>query len=241
MARNETLANLNTRAYDLAGIPEPANETAGYITKPQMRRFLNEGIGLYYRTLVSCSPDWVERDHPVTVVAGTATYSLPSDFWKVRSVGVAYHGRIIPMRRYMSSERYQLQISSQIPDWRYRIVDSGIRLTGEVQFQIRPEPQAGATVTVFYIPNAPKLNTDGTDDTEQLDGVVGWDEVIVMHATIKVKEKQEEDVADLQGDLAVLLGEINVDATDRDEGEPKRVRDVELDLVDSDIYARWSR
>ncbi len=238
MARNETLANLITRAYELAGIPEPANETAGYIIKPQMRRFLNEGIGLYYRTLVSCSPDWVEREVDVSVVAGTATYSLPSDFWKIRSVGVLYNGRIIPMRRYMSSERYQYQTARQIPDWRYRIVDSGIRLTGEVQFRVRPDPQTGATVTVYYIPNAPRLNTDGTDDTEQLDGVVGWDEVIVLHATIRAKEKQEEDVADLKDDLGVLLGEIGVDATDRDEGEPKRVRDVELDLINSDLWLR---
>jgi len=158
-----------------------------------------------------------------------------------RSVSIPYNGRDIPMRRYMSSERYQYQVSAQIPDWRYRIVDSGIRVSGTVQFEIRPTPDQAATVTVFYIPNPPLLATDGTDDAIELDGVAGWDEAVVLHATIKVKEKQEEDVADLKADLSAILNEVLLDATDRDEGEPKRVRDVELDVLDADFYWRYQR
>jgi len=241
MARNQSLLNLITRAYNLAGIPVPTRETVGYVTPPEMRRFINEGLALWYRSIVRASPDWVESSTTVSVVSGTASYSMPADFWMPRSVSVLYNGRDIPMPRYMSSERYQFQVSSQIPDWRYRVVDSGIRVGGAVQFQIRPEPNQSATVTVFYIPNPPLLATDGSDDAIELDGVAGWDEAICTHAAIKVKIKQEEDVTDLKDDLASLLAEVSLDATDRDEGEPKRVRDVELEVMDSDFYGRYSR
>lgn len=238
MARNQSFGTLLTRAYELTGIPLPANETAGYIPKPEMRRYLNEGLARVFRTIVRSSPDWVEIETSVAVVSGTDTYAMPVNFWQVRSVSVAYQGRDIPMRRYMSSERYQYQTGSQIPDWRYRIVDSGIRVTGAVQFQIRPTPTTAATVTVYYLPNPPLLTTNGTDDGVVLDGVAGWDDLAVLHAAIKAKEKQEEDVADLKDDAAGIEAEISVDATDRDQGEPKRVRDVERDTLETDMMWR---
>ena len=232
MPRTQTFLQLQNRAYEEADIRIPTGETDGYIIRPEMRRFINSGIALFYRTLVRANKDWATKDAPITlpIVSGTATYALEPDFWLITDVEISYQGRWILMRRFMPKEKRQLQTARQLTDWRYRLVDSGVRVAGAAALNIRPTPNTAATLRYYYVPNPPRMETDGTDDAVELDYVAGWEDAVVWHAVIKIQDKQEEDSSAKSADLAALLNQVEKDAADRDEGEPKRVRDVELEF-----------
>jgi hypothetical protein len=232
MPRTRTFLQLQDEVYERADVRE------SHIERPEMRRLVNGGLARLYRILVRASPDWVESSTDLAVVSGTAVYAMPADFWMIRNVAFNDNGRWIPMRRFMSSERYQFQTGSQKWDVRYRIRDSGIRVGGTAQLELRPEPNWSDTVRVAYIPAPPSLDLTGADDAVTLDGVAGWEEFVILDAVIKLKEKQEEDATSEIGDLVRLKADIAEDASDRDEGEPKRVRDVENELSDVDFWFR---
>lgn len=234
MARTKTFLQLQDEVYERADVQE------AYITRPEMRRLVNAGIARLYRLMVSSSADWVETDATLAITSGTAAYDLPEDLWQVRTVAYLDGTTWVPIRRAMSSERFQYQTNSIKADTRYRVRDSGVRIGGSTRIELIPTPTWSGSVKVWYLPNPPQLTTAAaTDDAAPLDGVAGWDEMVVLDAVIKIKAKQEEDPTVEAASLAALEAEVRRDASDRDQGEPKRVRDVSCDMAGTDDW--WRR
>jgi hypothetical protein len=94
----------------------------------------------------------------------------------------------------------------------------------------------GPTVTLTLNDNAPPMTLSvsgpssfsfsSTSVNNQIDGVNGWEEFIVVDAAIKALEKAEYDTSTLMVSKAALLKRIEDAATNRDTGAPMSVSDV---------------
>lgn len=81
-----------------------------------------------------------------------------------------------------------------------------------------------AGVRLLYTPTPPRL----TYDSDTLDDIANWSDWVVYDVIIKlVGGKEEGDASQFERLLAKLNDRINEMATNRDVGEPDRIRDVD--------------
>ena len=83
-------------------------------------------------------------------------------------------------------------------------------------------PESGKTMRVYYIPAPSKL----TSDSDTVDGVSGWEELIIVDVAIKAKDKEESDVTVLSQERQYLLQRIESMSQNRDANMPDRPTDV---------------
>jgi hypothetical protein len=209
MARTRTLLQLRTEVRNRGDFQSVRH------TDAELTRSINESIAELYDLLVSSNKDYYLDSKDYSVVAGTDTYALPTDFYKVVGVDVQDSSRWRLMRRFNWSERNQLQ-ESAATKWntRYRVMGSNLRL--------RPSPSWTGTIRFWYIPAPAELVNDG----DTFDGIAGWEEYVITDCVIKGRVKDEDDVRDLLIAKEKLEKRIKHESHERDDGEPDRVRDV---------------
>lgn len=79
-------------------------------------------------------------------------------------------------------------------------------LVGDDNVHLLPAPPSGQTYRVWYVPSPAKL----TQDTDTIDGVNGWEMLIVYDVAIKARIRDRIDAADLVRERAVLLDRLEV-------------------------------
>jgi hypothetical protein len=84
---------------------------------------------------------------------------------------------------------------------------------------MNPLPQANQTIRVWYVPEMTTLAVDA----DEVKGVSGWTEYIIIDAAIKCMQKEESDVSVLMAQKAAMLKRIDGAAANRDAGEPQTV------------------
>src|SRR5690606_12866982 len=101
------------------------------------------------------------------------------------------------------------------PACTYRIVGPNI--------EFNPRPSSG-DYTLVYVPVPGTLS----DDSDELDGVLGYEEWVVVSASIDIltKEEAHETAAILQGELHALEQDILDDAKAAELSESPTVQDV---------------
>ncbi len=155
----------------------------------------------------------------LTITAdGSATYSMESDFWAVLSVHfVDAGGHFFELRRH--DHRHRPDTSWNSDAQTYRIIGSSIELS--------PIPLTG-TYSVRYVPVPPTLTND--DDT--VDGVLGWEEYVVLVVAAKLlqKEGSNDQANPLRQDAQMLLQRI------QDESQA-----AELNETNTVVNTRWGR
>jgi hypothetical protein len=92
------------------------------------------------------------------------------------------------------------------------------RLFGNTLYFI-PTPSAGQFVRLWYVPRMAQL----LKDTDQLDGVSGWTEYVIIDAAIKALQKEESDVSVLLAQKQMIIDRINSSAMNRDAGSPDTI------------------
>jgi len=96
------------------------------------------------------------------------------------------------------------------------------RLSGNrIVFQM---PSSGA-FRLIYTPQIRPL----VYDTDEVDGVSGWTDLIVIDTAMKAKMKRDDPVQELMMRKAQIVDRIQKMAMNRDSGQPKRVTDRLLD------------
>ncbi len=135
---------------------------------------INEAITSLYDELVMAAPPhyYLTIGTPFTTVAGTASYTT------------ALPTDFYKLSRVQVTEQNGHQRTLQTMD-----PDEKMVLTA---------PAGGDTVTLEYIPTPTALTTDGST----FDGVNGWEEMVVLEATLKVYRKKKLDVSQLMAEYA---------------------------------------
>jgi hypothetical protein len=126
-------------------------ENSQFITSDEWRRMINRGYAELFDLIVTSanSEDYFLKSGTVSLVSGTSTYDLPTDFYKSRGVDLNTGGSVVPLRRYNFSERNVGGLYSVASDMRYHIQGNSI--------VFNPKPSSSDTVTIYYIPSPRKF------------------------------------------------------------------------------------
>ncbi len=127
-------------------------ENSQFITADEWRRMLNRSYAELYDLIVTSanSEDYFLKSGTISLVSGTATYDLPTDFYKSRGVDLNTGGSKVPLRRYNFSERNVGGLYSVASDMRYHIQGNSI--------VFNPDPSSSDTVTIYYIASPRKFD-----------------------------------------------------------------------------------
>ena len=126
-------------------------ENSQFITNDEWRRMINRGYAELYDLIVTSanSEDYFLKSGTISLVSGTSTYDLPTDFYKSRGVDLNTGGSVVPLRRYNFSERNVGGLYSVASDMRYHIQSNSI--------VFNPKPSSADTVTIYYIASPRKF------------------------------------------------------------------------------------
>jgi hypothetical protein len=181
-------------------------------------------LALYDVLVEKFSAKYFNSVYYLTTAAGTESYGLPSDFYKLHGVDVfSASGSSSPFRRalpYMFEERDRFQTQG---GW------AGVYAPGGPRYNVRanevhllPVPTDARTVRLEYAPSMTPVASTG----QQYDWF-GWDEFIVCHAARRILTKQEKSTAEVDLMLKEVSERIDSAAGWRDAGEPDHIVDVD--------------
>ena len=159
-----------------------------------------------------------------TTVAGTDSYALPSDVWRIEGVDLRYNNVWRKLRRRAWHERN---------DWAGGV--SGIDFAAPIVYDIvagqlvfSPVPASAIDYKVWYTPDPTTI----TDTSTTLSLEPAWRQWIELHvgAASLRREESFEQAAALQG-AADALWQTILAGNSRDIGDAEHVRDVlDIDL-----------
>lgn len=215
-----TLLQLRTRVRQRADIVG-----SDFVTDTELTQLINTAYNELYGLLVTKSLHRAETTYNV-VTDGSAGYTVPVDFFGLIGVYRTEGEDKIPLERFPDKFRPGTRTGDATM---YRISGSTLVLY--------PNPSSG-TYELVYIPVPAELSAD--DDT--LDGVLGWEEFVVLEAAICCLEKEESDTAKLEYKRDRILKRIQDEAAAVEFTETARVESVRAldreyrDPSDADYY-----
>lgn len=178
-------------------------------------------------------------DATIAIVANTAAYSLPADFYQLVTLHLQWQPNDLELLKPTTQrERVTLQ------NWNYwsRYNEKGYRLRGTQaaaagQVEFFPTPSAAVTAVLRYIPAFAPL----TDDVTTFDSVNGWENLVALAAAIDYRAIAEKPNADLMPLYNAERARIQGLADQRDSGYAEQVTDVMPDW-DNNVFLgdrRW--
>lgn len=224
MARNVTLQTLIDRIRNLAEAREV------YINDETLIEEINSSIAELYDKLVAATPDYFESTQTLDIVNGTASYALPTDYYKTIGVDVLRSdGTYISLRKYNTAERnFDANLGGVQREYmRYRIRGGYLVLVPSPSFT------ENDSVRHLYIPTPPRLS----DYSDTLDDIANWSDYVVYDCCIKLGAKEEGDTSNWRALLAKIDARITQMAQTRDVGEPDTIRNCEAE----DAERMWPR
>lgn len=182
--------------------------SGAFVTDTELTGLINVSYKDLYGTLVEHALHRAEETETYTA-DGSTSYNLPSDLYSVLNVYWVTDGRRIRLARH--SDRLKPGTSDTGDAVTYRVRGSTL-----VFF---PTPESG-TYELEYIP----VPGDLVADASTLDGVLGWEEYVVLDVSIKVlvKEGSLAEAELLRAERERLLRRIEAQAS-RDEFTETRV------------------
>ncbi len=222
MARSFTVATLMTRAKRLADM-----ENSDFVTDAEWRAYLSASYARLYNRLANAGLAPVESTQSITGT-GVATYSLPTDWLGTIRIDYLESGsRPVPLVKMSTRNEHEWdtgQAASQA--CAYRIAKPNIKLL--------PKP-SGGTYRHLYIP----VPADLDDDTDTVDGVSGWEDLLVIEAAIAAKMKEESSTEPLERKLAGIMADLEELAPMQEWGEPSTISDSFAEPYEAgDFYPR---
>lgn len=221
MARTVTLGEIRTQAKRRADM-----EHTEFVTNEGWNEFINQSYAKLYDIIISSYEDYYLKDPlDVTIAPGSSTIDLPTDFYKLK--GLDYQDGLssvsennwIDVRKFNFKQRNRTNNLNRIvgnnPFRQYRILGDKIH--------ILPKENAPGNYRIWYNPPITTL----VNDTDEIDGVNGWEEFIIVDAAIKALAKEESSTTELQKELGDLMTRIKASAETRDISEPNVITDCE--------------
>lgn len=161
---------------------------------------VNSCIAEWYDALVAArGHEYFLTETTLSIVAGTATYTLPADFYQLLSARLAWGPTDIEELSPVGvRDRTQLSMMTTFARWTpkaYRL--RGTQAAGVRTFELFPTPPTGSTAvtcTVRYIPICSLL----TDDTTTFDDANNSSELVALKTAIKYRTAAEKPIGHLE-------------------------------------------
>lgn len=197
-----------------------------FVSDAELTRYINASLQELYDLLVQAIEDYNITTVAFTISSGS-TYSLPSDFYKLRGLEESSEGEWRALRPFNWNERssYDSVIINRYWTYpRYRIVGSNI--------EFLPSAEAPGSYRIRYVPLLVPLSSD----SDTFNGHNGWEEYAVVCAAIKCKDKEESSTTVLERERERLEKRLQTLIDNRDQQEASRVGDVRCFY---ETGARW--
>ena len=196
-----TLANLRTRVRYQADI-----ESSTHVSDAELTYYINNSAAELHGLLCTLYEDYYLTSSTFTLTSAN-TYTLPSNFFKLRGLDYDNAGSYITVPRFSFEERNRWQERYQRGDlevWRaFRLMQGAI--------YILPEDDFAGTYRLWYLLNYTAM----TSDADTLSDLMGWDEYVVVDAAIKCLRKEEQDTTELMQEKASMQSRISTSLSDR--------------------------
>jgi hypothetical protein len=162
-----------------------------FVADATLNEWINDSIAALHDLEIEADPDRHLDTDAISVVSGTRSYSLPSDFYRLYGVEIAdssWPNGFRSLGRYMHRERNSYVYSSKW-DTRYRYRGGKLWL--------HPEPNWSATapadgsLQVNYIAEAFEF-TDDITDHDTPNNVIEW---VILDCLIKCGDLDEQNVS----------------------------------------------
>lgn len=214
MTRPVTLATLKTAAMERAGLENSvAFDTAA---GGELEDLIQQSATALYDLILSAyGEDYYVTETTLSTVAGTATVTLPSDFYRL--VGLWWP----------TTNGRKLETIA----WDYVDFDSSAwtlyawpryLIQGMDYVRFSPVPTTVESVRCVYVPRMPAIDDVGPPAVP-FQGVNGWEEWITWDVAIKLRHKDEADVATHVLERDAVARRIVAMAPRRDKGSPHRM------------------
>lgn len=177
-----TLATMRTRIRQRTDQEYSDSE---FVTDAELTQLINTSYNELYGLLIRHSLHRTETVQTITA-NGAASYALPTDRFAILGV-FRIDGTATKSFLARHDHRKRPDTAVKSPAATYRVIG------GNIEFI--PVPASG-TYEVVYVPIPGTL----VDDADELDGVLGWEEYVVVDVAIRVLMKEESDVTDLKGE-----------------------------------------
>lgn len=207
--RTVTVGNLKTRTRERA---DAVGDTS-WVSDAELGRLLDAAYTELVDMLVTADIHLFETSSNVTTDGTNDTYTLPTDFYKL--LGVDYRWSASPARyvgvdvvTFGERNRYDSPFVSTL----YGAYAAGYRLVGN-GIKFSPLPPTGQVYRLTYVP-APAAFATLPDNTN-VDGIAGWDELLVVLAAIRMANKEGASIGELVADRDRLAARIAQMAVDR--------------------------
>lgn len=208
----ETLSALRTRIRQRTD-----NEHTGedFVTDAELTQLINKSYRELFALLVKSGLHSVAETSYSIPVNGATSYALPDDYYAIQDVYRDVSGSKYRLRRHNARTR---PATVTVGDaYSYRAAGVGVNAV----IELYPTPPSG-TYTLFYIAIPAALSADA----DTVDGVLGWEEYIVLDVSIDVLQKEGLDTQELQLRKAQMFTRIAEEAFLRDIHESVEVADV---------------
>jgi len=222
-----TLAQLRTRLRQRVDMVN-----SQFVTDAECNQLLNTAGARLHDLLITADPERYMTTAPITLVNGTESYSLPTDFHTMlqlfATTGSGATLQRVPLRKFNLKE-----LSSQPSPYSLGTYAAPVvwyRLEGNKVY-IWPVAASvtGWALELWYAPQYVDMVADG--DTVDYGVVSGWDEYIIDDAAINIRLKEESDVSGLMARLQEFEVRVVTTAKYRDSAEPSRVVNVNAECA----------
>lgn len=192
---------------------------SNFVKEDEWIRYIDNAWKELYDILVSKFEDYYTVSSTFSVASGSSSYTLPTDFYKLRGVDRSSGGSdYFALKMFNFEDRNKRGVYTRYrgiePMVKYRIMKDSLIFS--------PEDQAAGNYRLWYIPKAPDL----TLTTDTIDGVNGWEDYVFNAAAMKALAKEESDVSVVMAELAEINKRIEAMAQNRDTSQTERVTDV---------------
>lgn len=204
------------------------------------------GADLYDQLVAVRGADFFEKTNTISIVANTATYNVPNDFYQVLSLEVPLNSsHKIQLRRMGREERPLLETAGPYtafsPGVPYAYMLHGANaVNGSGQtIEFQPVPETAVNATLYYVPAPERM----ANENSTWDGIAGWERYMIDWTCIKIgeRERDPELVSMKRASMNEMKDRIKSLAKGRDALEPARVRDVTISGESSGWRRRFTR
>lgn len=232
------LSDLRTGALRLADL-ENATGTNGRFSTSEVNNYINRAVAHVYRNIiVSQGQHHYIKDQFLTAMPQNVpnlippVYALNTDFLQLISVawsqqqsgpwGYLEHCEEVDRPALISAGYYGGMWPSA-----YMLAGASQLGQGFTQgtiptaygLEILPAAPLGSILWVRYLPQPAQLQ----NDTDTFDGIIGYEEAVMLWAAILMRRKDDLPTEDLERDMGLVLAEMRQITKSRDRSGPPKV------------------
>jgi len=220
MARTFTVSELITLVRERSN-----TERSNFVTDAELIRYIDQAYTKLYDLIVSKFENYYLDEYLFTTDGLNQFFNLPPTFYKMvgldqyqNTSGSGDNALTVRPFNFNERNRYNNILFAVTAAAFYRYLIQGSKI------KIIPQPSSGVTFKMWFVPAPPKI----TSANDVIDGIAGWEEVVVLTAAIQVMNKQELDSSALKREQQEAVERVITMATERDAALPERVTDLSV-------------